>query len=693
MKVPYKWLKEYIDFDLSPKELCAKLTMLGFEAEKGKDSFEVEITPNRGDCLSMIGLAREISAFSGNPLKFPPIELKENKEDGDTLPDVRIKDKDLCPRYTLRLIKEVKVGPSPSWLQEKLEAVGVRSINNVVDITNYVMMEVGQPLHAFDYEKIKGSSIIIRRAKERESIITLDEVEQKLTPEMLVIAGETKPIALAGVMGGLDTEVDESTRTVLLESACFEPGSIRGTSKKLNLMSESSYRFERGVDIEGVPLASARAAHLIQGIAGGKVAGGIIDEYSRSFSCPEIPLRINRVNKILGTKLTSSEISTILRGLHLQVKEGEPLKVIVPSFRRDITREIDLIEEIARLYGYDKIESRIPKAPLWSEEKEKSEVSGELEKFEAPEDLKKKVREILVASGFSEVINYSFMNEDFLNCLELVPEHPWSQAVRIRNPLNENQRLLRTTLVPGLLSTALYNLNRSITNLKIFELGRVFSPSPEGEKLPRERLNLAGAIMGLKKEKTLGVKEEPVDLFDLKGVIENLLKELGIPGPKIEFPEGLHPWGALIKINGELKSMGSMGKFPPRLAKYYELPEEIYLFEIDLKELSKHVNLSKKYESLPKYQGISRDISLIVARGVSSRKIESLIEETGGDLIEEVKLFDLYQGKQIAGGYKSLAYSIFYRSSKRTLTDKEVNNLQFEIIRALKKKLKAEIRM
>jgi phenylalanyl-tRNA synthetase beta chain len=696
MKVPYKWLKEYINFDLSAEELCTKLTMVGFETEEAGDLFEVEITPNRGDCLSVIGLAREVSALSGSPLKFPLVELKEEKVDRDALPNVQIKDKDLCPRYTLRLIKGVKVEPSPSWLQKKLEAAGIRSINNVVDITNYVMMELGQPLHAFDYEKIKGNSIIIRRAKDRESITTLEGIERRLSSEMLVIAEETKPIALAGVMGGLDTEVSGDTKTVLLESACFEQGSIRRTSKRLNLMSESSYRFERGVDIEGVPLASARAAQLIQEIAGGEVAGGIIDDYPRPFSSAEISLRTNRVNKILGTELRSGEISAVLERLHFQVQKGEPLKVVVPSFRRDITREIDLIEEVARLYGYDKIKSSIPRAPILNAEKEKSEVP---EEFKVPEGVEEKVREILIASGFSEVINSSFMDEDFLNCLELAPEHPWKQTVRIRNPLNENQRLLRTTLVPGLLSTLLYNINRNITNLKIFELGRVFSPFPEGEELPRERPNLAGAIMGSRKEKTLGVKEEPVDLFDLKGVVENLLKELGIPEPKIEFSEGLHLGEALIKIGGkpkekeiELEELGTMGKLHPQLAKYYELPEEIYLFGIDLKELSKYVNLSKKYEPLPKYPGISRDISLAVPQEVSSLKIENLIEKKGGDLIEKIRLFDLYQGKQVPGGHKSLAYSIFYRSSKRTLTDEEVNNLQLEIIQILRKELKAKIR-
>ena len=718
MKVPSNWLKEYIDFRLSPKELCTKLTMAGFETEEVGGLFEVEITPNRGDCLSMVGLAREISALNGNPLKTPSLDLKERKRGKDALPSVEIKDKDVCPRYTLRLIKGVKIEASPSWLREKLEAVGIRSINNVVDITNYVMMELGQPLHAFDYEKIGGDSIIVRRAKEAESITTLDEVEHRLSPDMLVIADKTRPLALAGVMGGLDTQVDEGTGIVLLESACFEPGSVRRTSKKLNLMSESSYRFERGIDIEGVPLASARAVQLIEEIAGGEAVGTIIDAYSRPFSSPGISLRTERVNRILGTKLTSSEIIAFLKRLHLPVEEGNFLKVTVPSFRRDLTREIDLIEEIARLYGYDKIASRIPRAPLWSEQEGRSEVPRELEEFEVPEKMKKKIEEILIASGFFEVINSSFMDEGFLNCLKLPPEDSWGKTVTIRNPLNENQRLLRTTLIPGLLSTLLHNVNRNITNLKIFELGRVFSPSPEEEELPRERLNLAGAIMGLREEKAPGVEEKPVDLRDLKGVIEEIRSEFGaefemdVPPEETEgrirgqfgtLKEKFHPdWAVPFTLGAqpqggkeleEAVTLGVMGKLHPRLAKYYELPEDIYLFEIDLKELSRHVHLGKTYEPLPKYPGISRDISLVVPQEVPSGKIENLIKETGEDLIEEVKLFgEPYQGKQIAGGHKSLTYSIFYRSPEKTLTDEKVNNLQDKIVRTLRKELGIKIR-
>ncbi|MBM7558062.1 phenylalanine--tRNA ligase subunit beta [Halanaerobacter jeridensis] len=640
---------------------------------------EFDLTPNYAHCLSIIGVAREVAAITNNELHLPEVDLEETEEEVDDVIDVTVKDSDLAPRYAGRVIKNVEVKESPDWLKNRLEAVGIGSVNNIVDITNYILMELGQPLHAFDYDKLEGQEIIVRRAKEGEKLLTLDEEERDLDEDMLVIADADKPVCIGGVMGGANSEVTEETTTLFLESANFAPSSVRKTSKKLKIPSDSSHRFERGVDINGVEYALNRAAELIAEIGDGDVLKGYKDVYPEELKPQEIIVRPQRVREILGLELAKIKIKSYLERLHFDIEDkGVNLLVKVPTYRVDVNKEIDLIEEIARIYGYDKVEPTQARVEL------KQGKKNWKQKVEA------KTKELLTDLGIFEVQNYSFINESEFDKLNLAEDNWLRNIVEINNPVNEEHTIMRTTLLPSLLENISLNVNRGVEDLSIFELNTVFLPQSNSE-LPEERLKLSFAVM--KDELKDSWEVNAAGFFYLKGIIENYCKQIGIVD--LQFVEGefsaLHP-GRTAEIVIEGKSCGYLGELHPDVQENYDLSERVTVCELDFETIVNAATANREYQPLPKYPALSRDIALVVDNEVTSKEIKDLILKVGSDVIESIKLFDLYQGEQLENGDKSLAYSIKYRVADRTLTDEEVNQVQSEIEEKLNQELVAHIR-
>ncbi|MFO7820126.1 MAG: phenylalanine--tRNA ligase subunit beta [Halanaerobacter sp.] len=640
---------------------------------------EFDLTPNYAHCLSIIGVAREVAAITGNKLELPDLDLEEVDKSIDDVIDVRVKDSDLAPRYAGRVIRDVEVKESPDWLKNRLEAVGIGAVNNIVDITNYILMELGQPLHAFDYDKLAGQEIIVRRAKEGEKLFTLDEEERELDEDMLVIADGEKPVCLGGVMGGANSEVTEETTTLFLESANFAPGSVRKTAKKLKIHSDSSHRFERGVDINGVEYALDRAAELIADIADGEVLEGYKDIYPNEVKPQEIMLRPQRVRDILGVELAKIKIKSYLENLHFDVDDrGANLLVKVPTYRVDVDKEIDLIEEIARAYGYGRVEPMKARAALKQGKKTWQQ------KVEA------KTKDLLTDLGLFEVQNYSFINQDEFDKLNLAEDSKLRNVVEINNPVTEEHTIMRTTLLASLLENISLNLNRGREDISIFELNTVFLPC-EDTKLPQERLKLSCAVMRDDLEDRWQVNA--TGFFYLKGILEDYFRQLGIEEVQFirgEFP-ALHP-GRTAEVVVEGESIGYLGELHPDVQENYDLSQRVTVCELDFAALVEAATAKREYQQLPKYPALSRDIALVVEEEVTSKEIKDLILELGSDIIESIELFDLYQGEQLEEGDKSLAYSIKYRVADRTLTDDEVNQVQAEIEEKLNQKLGAHIR-
>ncbi|MDK2985528.1 MAG: phenylalanyl-tRNA synthetase beta chain [Clostridia bacterium] len=642
--------------------------------------FEIGLTPNRADCLSMINVAREVKAITGAGLQLPKVEFTETDTPISEKATVEIEAPDLCARYSARLIENVKIGPSPDWLQARLRSYGIRSINNVVDITNYVMLETGQPLHAFDYDLLAEHRIIVRRARENEKITTLDGVERTLTSDMLVIADGEKPVAIAGIMGGYDTEVTGKTTNILLESAHFNPANIRHSSRKLGLRSEASNRFEKGVDRAGTVDAANRAAQLLEMLADGKVAKGVLDEYHDPVKPGTLELRIKRANDILGTNLNEEYIIELLERLSFAVEKvkDEILKVEIPTYRQDITREIDLVEEIARLHGYDKIETTLP------------EGAAERVIRPAKQVVQDKVRNVLAATGLAEVITYSFISPNAYEKLTLESDNVLRNSIEISNPLSEEQSVMRTTIVPGLLQTAARNNNRRINDLAIFEIGRVFHPS--ADKLPQENTIAAGLVMG---EDKIGWqwKKVPRDFFYCKGILENLLQNLNLEASyePLTDREYLHP-GRAARVKVDDKTVGYLGEVHPRVIENFDLVDRACVFEVNLDLIANLYGENRMYQPLPKYPGVTRDMAIVIKEEIPAAKVEELIERYGKPLISQVRLFDVYRGKQVPEGYKSLAYSLYYQAEDRTLTDEEVAAIHEDIQKELEKQLGAKLR-
>ena len=642
--------------------------------------FELEVTPNRPDCLSMIGVAREIRAETGNALKLPQVDFNASETDIQEMTSVTIEAPDLCPRYAARVIQGVKVDASPEWVQQRLESVGVGVINNIVDITNFVLMEYGQPLHAFDYHKLAENRIVVRRAAAGENITTLDEMARELTPDMLVIADAEKPVALAGIMGGYDSEITETTTDVLLESAYFNPSSIRATAKALGVSTEASYRFERGADPGIVLAALDRAAQLIAELAGGTICEGIVDVYPGQQPLTRIQLRPERVNFILGTALEATEMLQILSHLGFDVKANgaEDYEVIVPTFRSDITREIDLIEEIARVHGYDNIPTTLPKGDI------------PVPALNPSTEVRKRIKRFLLAAGMMEAINYSFCDPSCFDRIRFTVGDPRRETLKLQNPLSPEMSVLRTTLLPRLLENAQHNRNHQIDTIALFEIGSVFICN--GERKEPERV--AGILAGQIGE---GVYSDPYrspDFYDIKGLVEGILEVCGIVDytlQKTDTPT-FHP-GRNAKVLLGNKQVGTFGEAHPEVLENYDLPYKAYLFEFDMEVLVDAAIFAKRFEPIPIYPTVERDLAIVVAKEVLSDMPTELIYATGGELVKSVRLFDVYEGEQVPEGKKSLAYAITYHSATETLTDKAVNTLHDKVVKHLNQKLGAELRM
>lgn len=635
----------------------------------------LELTPDRPDCLSMIGVAYEVAALTGSAVTMPRLAPAETGPELGEFFQVAIEDGELCPRYTARAVQDLKIGTSPLWMRLRLLKAGIRPINNVVDITNYVMWEFGQPLHAFDLDLLKSNHILVRRAREEEKVVTLDGLERKLTPEALVITDGEKPVALAGVMGGEETEINNSTRKVLIEAASFNPTSIRRTARRYNLPSEASQRFEKGVNPEAVAWSQDRAALLMQELAGGTVLRGIVDRNEAPCRENRIRVETEKINRILGLKLSGDVVGSILDRLGFTVQDIESgvMEVTVPLRRGDVAIEEDIVEEIARLYGYDKIPVTLPRGELLSN------VKTEQEKvYDA-------ARDVLTACGYHECITYSFINPSNLARLRLPDSDPRMRPIPVQNPFSEEQAVMRTTLLPGLLKTVQYNYSHRELNQLLFEIGATFEAKALPlDDLPEEKDKLALAVTGQIPEPNWVDPSRQADFYTIKGALETLFTRFQVEDVRF-VPEAMpfsHPARcALIKI-GEAE-LGYLGQLHPDVAEEWEIDQPVTVCEIDLSILCDNANLVPRVVPMPRYPAAKRDLALVVAGEIPAEKLEKTIREAGGDIISQVKLFDLYEGKQIPEGKRSLAYSITFRREERTLTEPEINRAQDNIKRAL----------
>ena len=678
MKISYNWLKEYIDIKNSARQAAEWLTMAGLEVtsleEKQKDSIlEIEVTTNRPDWLSVIGVARELSAVTGKHLKLPKVPKLTAGPGRDRQVKVEIEDRILCPRYTGRILDGVNIGASPDWIKERLEAIGVRSINNIVDITNFCLFELGQPLHAFDYDKLTGQAIVVRKARKGERIVTIDGVQRELDNGMLIIADEKRPVAIAGIMGGLETEVSPSTKTILLESAYFDPISVRRTQRKLGLTTDSSYRFERGVDLEGVSFASNRAASLI--IEFCRARAGVLKDVGVKVSKQGlVKLSLDKVNRTLNLTMTPIAAKRILESLGLKVSgAGEEFRVGIPPFRRDLKREEDLIEEIARIYGYDKIPVTIPR------------MVGHSERIGFQRRIEKLAGELLVQEGLDEIITYSLISKEELG--RIAPDE--EGIIPIKNPLSSQQEAMRTSLIPGALNAAMFNINRKIEDFGIFELSKIYSRSQD--KKYQEKSSLCILMSGRTKKNWR--QKSNVDFFEIKGVIETLFEKLGIAN--YEFSSGaagiFYPLNcARILVNKN--EVGVIGEVKKEVLNNFDIKKEIFLCELRFEELLKFVTTEKRFNALTKFLPVKRDISLVIERDISVKELMGTIKETGGPLLKGAELLDEYFGGQIPTGKRGLTFSIEYLAGDRQLTEDQIEKAHNLIKEAIVNKFGALIR-
>ncbi len=650
-----------------------------------KDTFvEVDLTPNRPDCASVIGIAREVAGILGKPLVLPVSDAKIKGTSTEFA--VEVESSDLCPRYAGRLIKNVKIGPSPWWLRKRLLSIGQRPINNIVDITNFVMMEYGQPLHAFDFDTLAGKKIVVRAPRESEmTFTTLDGSIRQLDAEMMMICDGEKPVAVAGIMGGENSEVSDVTTTILLESACFNPVSVRRTARKLNLASEASYRFERGVDPEGTINALNRAVQLICELAEGEAPEDGVDYYGGRKESKTLKLSVARTMSLLGISLTAGEIVGLLGSIGLPCRPQDDQVVLVdaPSFRLDIEREADLIEEVARLYGYNKIPTTLPKVELSYPEQDNHR------------RRRLKIADRLTSTGFSEAINYSFVSEKHAEMVGLTSDDRRCQAVRLLNPISEEQGVLRTMLLPGLLENVRRNINFQKTDIKLFEIGKVFSPAGENIQ-PVETMRLAGVLSGNRygESSPLYFKQEAVDIFDTKGCVEFVLKEMGLGC--LDNPEGIHfavpqegsgesyaENGYCLDVYHATEKLGTLGKIKAEVLRRFSIKHDVYFFDLDFQGICLPETIAKKFVGLPVYPSVKRDIAIVVPDGVSAGELIAAVRKHPDKLVESCELFDVFQGEKIQSGHKSVALSITYRSQSKTLTEKNVEKSHEKILRLL----------
>lgn len=683
MRVPYNWINEFVDMSATPEEVSEKLTMIGLEIEgaesvEGDTVFEVNVTPNRPDCLSMIGVARELSAAFQSPLRIPANAIPKGQPICDF--SIEILNPELCGRYAGRLVKGVSISDSPGWVRQRLANCGIRAINNVVDITNYMLLEFGHPLHAFDADKIEGKKIRVATAGKNNKIVTLDGIERILPEDALLIWDGARPVAVAGVMGGLNSEVSDKTKNVFIESAYFEPFSVRRTSKRLGLKSESSYRFERGTDIDFLEKALDRAALLIQEAAGGTIFE-IIDAYPVKYRAKPVEVKVERINKILGTDISKGEMLNILERLSIPIEDKKEFFIVYPpAFRRDIKRDSDVAEEVARIYGYNNVPTTVPRSPLSSGglDKKRTNIS--------------RIKEAMRKSGFTEVVNFSFMKSTDLDALAIPENDQRRKTMAISNPLTQEECLLRTTLAPALTASLKYNLDRGMKDVGLFEISRVFED--RGDPLPLENLRLGGVFY---KEKVPSLwKEDTQGFYAVKGSIESIFEEFKICDYSFSpCSEAFLHGGKAAEILIASRSIGYLGVMSPGIVEKMDLRKqkpEVILFELDLDILLTLIPDSIQYRAIPKYPAVERDVAITVDETVTSSFIRELIKTFPSDMIEGVNVFDYYKGGNIPAGKKSLAYSIVYRSTERTLREEEVEGLHSTLVKHIIEKTGGELR-
>jgi phenylalanyl-tRNA synthetase beta chain len=650
--------------------------------------FEIDLTPNRPDCLSVIGVAREIAAIQNSRLKYPDFKLADKSNKISGLTSVIIEAPDHCPRYAARLIEDIKIKPSPFWLQERLLSVGQRPINNIVDITNFVLMETGQPLHAFDFDRLAENRIVVRTANQGETFVTLDQKERVLGTEMLMICDGQKAVAVGGIMGGLNSEIDDSTTRVLLESAYFDPVSVRRTSKRLGLNTDASHRFERGVDPEGQIAAANRAAKLMAELGDGRLISGLIDEYPNQQSVKSVQLSVKNTNRLLGTVLQRKDIENFLESIEFKVekigteKDGDRLNVTPPSFRVDISRPEDLMEEVARLLGYNNIPTTFPEMPASGRSSHKQI------------DLRNRVRQLMTGFGFREAINYSFAHKQSCDKLRIDSADPRRLMVAILNPLTEDQAVMRTSLVPGFLENMHHNFAQQIKNLKIFEIGKIFI-NKNPQHLPEETEILAGLWTGSRNDASWQDPGADCDFFDIKGVIEGLLTALRIDGIKFSrMPENQCTYtrpGYTAQILSNNMPLGSVGEIHPQVLANYDLKQASFLFELNFDDLIPLIKDITHSEPIPKFPAVFRDITIIVDNDLETQKIITTAQDQPEELVESFSLLNVFEGKPIAAGKKSVSLRVTYRSSQKTLEDEDVTPIHQSIAERLVKQFKASL--
>ncbi|MDQ0161121.1 phenylalanine--tRNA ligase subunit beta [Aeribacillus alveayuensis] len=676
-----------IEGKLVPKEFADGIFVFPNDVEVGQDAIqqlnlddqvlELGLTPNRSDCLSMIGVAHEVAAILNRNVKLPDPSFKTSDEKASDYISIKVEVIKDNPLYAARLIKNVKIAPSPLWMQSRLMAAGIRPHNNVVDITNYVLLEYGQPLHAFDYDRIGSKQILVRRANDGEQIVTLDDQKRELTNGHLVITNGTEPIALAGVMGGANSEVVNDTTTILLEAAYFNGQTIRKASKDHGLRSEASVRFEKGVDPNRVKMALERAAELISQLAGGEVLEGIVEVNHLEAQPKSINITVERINEVLGTSIEANEMVDIFNRLQFEVVEKEgTLTVTVPTRRGDIAIEEDLIEEVARLYGYDNLPTTLPVAP---------QTPGKLTIYQ---EKRRKVRQFLEGAGLYQAITYSLTSEEKAYRFALEK----SELTRLALPMSEDRSVLRLSLIPHLLETAKHNRARQMEDVAVYEIGSVFIANDENEK-PSEKERLAGVLTGIWQEHLWQGEKKQVDFFVVKGILDGLFDLLGLSGQivyKQAKRDDMHP-GRTAEIYLQEELIGFVGQLHPFVQKEYDL-SETYVFELALAILLNKETAPVVYEPIPRFPSISRDIALVVDRNVSAGELEKAIVKAGGKLLKDVKVFDVYEGEHLEAGKKSVAFSLRYFDPERTLTDEDVMRAHEKVLSFVKEKFGATLR-
>ena len=685
MSASIEWLRDYVDIAGDGEQLAEELTMAGIAIE-GVETIEndrllnLDLTPNRGDCLGMINLAREIAAIRNLSLRIPELELIENSEDVNDYVRITIEDPDLCLRYCARVIKNVQAIASPEWLQQRLISAGVRPVNVPVDITNYVMLECNQPLHAFDYDLLQAEPhIIVRRAHAEETIITLDDVERHLDEDILLITDQNRPVAIAGIMGGQNTMIQEQTHNILLESACFYNISTRRSSKRLGLRSDSSIRFEKGVDPNGCTYAVDRAAMLMQQLGGGEIVGGIADCYPVPIKEQVIQLRYAKAERVLGVKIEPELIQEYMRRLRFAYTEDETgITVTVPTYRPDITGEEDLIEELTRLYGYDRIPASMPL----------SAGQGGLDAWQV---FREELR-LALSHFLREAITYSFISPRHFDLLGLLADDPWRHTIAVANPLSEEQSVMRSSLLPGLLEAVNRNLARQNENPALFELGAIYQPPPVDLDMPVEKLKLAIIAVG---ETTAGWNNQAqaMDYYYLKGILERLGEELHIGA--LHFERLQHPmWhpGRSAQVKAGDLVVGIMGEIHPLVQEAYAIKHRIAALELDVEALFQAVQPRLMQGLITRYPAVERDIALIVDRNLSAETLVTVIHDQGGNLLQKVRIFDIYTGAPIATDRKSMALRLEFRSAERTLTEEEITPILSAILLAVQEKCGASLR-